>query len=294
MSDGAMDGGNFRHSNTEPPPKGTGVLKLFDLSGKTAIVTGAGAGIGLAVAKALAEASANVAIWYHGNDEAITRAKEIAHKYNVKCKAYKSDTTDESQVRELVSQVVKDFNGRLDIFVANAGIPWTQGPALDGSSQHYRTVMTVDLDGTFYCAKAAGEVWRRQAELGMDIYGRELSNYRYGSFIATASMSGHIVNIPQLQAAYNAAKAGVIHLCKSLAVEWVRFARVNTVSPGYMNTEISKFIPPKTRDIWKDKIPMGREGEVEELQGVYLYLASDASSYTTGTDIVVDGGYCLP
>jgi sorbose reductase len=115
-----------------------------------------------------------------------------------------------------------------------------------------------------------------------------------GSFVATASMSGHIVNIPQLQAAYNAAKAGVIHLTKSLAVEWVGFARANTVSPGYINTEISNFTDATTKSIWKDKIPMGREGEAIELKGAYLYLASDAASYTTGADLVVDGGYCLP
>ena len=92
---------------------------------------------------------------------------------------------------------------------------------------------------------------------------------------------------------YNAAKAGVIHLCKSLAVEWVKFARVNSISPGYMATEISDFVPPETKAIWHSKIPMGREGEAHELKGAYLYLASDASSYTTGTDIVVDGGYTI-
>ena len=92
---------------------------------------------------------------------------------------------------------------------------------------------------------------------------------------------------------YNAAKAGVIHLCKSLAVEWVKFARVNSISPGYMATEISDFVPPETKAIWHSKIPMGREGESAELKGAYLYLASDASSYTTGTDIVVDGGYTI-
>ena len=81
-------------------------------------------------------------------------------------------------------------------------------------------------------------------------------------------------------------------MCKSLAVEWVKFARANSVSPGYMATEISDFVPPETKAIWKGKIPMGREGEANELKGVYLYLASDAASYTTGTDIVVDGGYC--
>ncbi|TKX26811.1 L-xylulose reductase [Elsinoe australis] len=291
--DGALKGGDFTHDNTKAP-KSKGVLSLFDLTGKTAIVTGAGAGIGLAVARALAEAGANVAIWYHSNEEAVKKAAEIEKEYGVKCKAYKSDTVDEAAVKKLVNDNVAEFNGRLDIFIANAGIPWTQGPALEGQSSHYRKVVEIDLDGTFYCAKAAGEIWRRQAELGTDTNGKSLQNYRGGSFVATASMSGHIVNLPQLQAAYNAAKAGVIHLCKSLAVEWVKFARVNTVSPGYIATEISNFVPPETKNIWRSKTPMGREGEAEELQGAFLYLASDASSYTTGTDIIVDGGYCLP
>lgn len=92
---------------------------------------------------------------------------------------------------------------------------------------------------------------------------------------------------------YNAAKAGVIHLCKSLAVEWVKFARVNCISPGYVATEISDFIPPETKAIWRSKTPMGRECEPHELKGAYLYLASDASSFTTGMDMVVDGGYSV-
>jgi sorbose reductase len=191
---------------------------------------------------------------------------------------------------------VKDFHGRLDIFVANSGIPWTQGPASDGELAHFKKVVTTDFDGTFYCARSCAKIWRRQKLEGVDIFNKPLSGvpFTYGAFIATASMSGHIVNIPQLQAAYNAAKAGVIHLVKSLAVEWVRFARANSVSPGYMATEISDFIPPETKSIWKSKIPMGREGEAGELKGVYLFLASEASSYVTGTDVIVDGGYCLP
>ena len=111
-----------------------------------------------------------------------------------------------------MDECVRDFNGRLDIFVANAGIPWTQGSFLDGETQHYRNVMSTDLDSTFYCARAAGYHWRRQKQEGTDTNGQKLVNFSYGSFIATASMSGHIVNIPQLQAAYNAAKAGIIHL----------------------------------------------------------------------------------
>lgn len=173
-------------------------------------------------------------------------------------RAYKVNTTSYDEVQKATDHIVTEFGGRLDIFVANSGIPWTQGPALEGDVSHYHDVVNIDLDGTFYCARAAGKHFRRQGLEGTDANGNPLGqNYSCGSFIATASISGHIVNIPQLQAAYNAAKAGVIQLCKSLAVEWVKFARVNSVSPGYIATEISNFIPQEMRVIWKNKIPMG-------------------------------------
>ncbi|OBT72272.1 hypothetical protein VF21_07967 [Pseudogymnoascus sp. 05NY08] len=286
--------GQFTHNNTEAPKYTDRVLPLFSLKGKTAIVSGAGAGIGLAVAHALAEAGANVAIWYNSNKKAIQEAEKIEKTFGVKCKAYQVNITTYEAVEAAVNQAVEDFGGRLDVFIANSGIPWTQGAMLDGEISHYNKVVTTDLDGTFYSARAAGRHWRRQKAEGTTIDGKKLENFTYGSFVATASMSGHIVNIPQMQGAYNAAKAGVIHLCKSLAVEWVGFARANSVSPGYMATEISDFVPAETKAIWKNKIPMGREGEAHELKGAYLYLASDAASYTTGTDIIVDGGYCLP
>ncbi|MCJ1314440.1 hypothetical protein MMC25_008122 [Agyrium rufum] len=321
MADEAMHDGLFTHNNTVAP-KEESILPLFSNKGKTAIVTGAGAGIGYAVAQGLAESGANVAIWYNSNKKALERAKEIEKTYGVKCtywvshkitykqavlekllliaslkfpgSAYQVNVTDAKHVEEVIDTIVKEFNGRLDIFVANAGIPWTQGAMLDGEIDHYRKVVATDLDSTYYCARAAGKHWRRQKTEMTTMHGEKLTDFTYGSFIATASMSGHIVNIPQLQGAYNAAKAGIIHLVRSLAVEWVRFARANTVSPGYMATEISDFVPVKTKNIWKDKIPMGREGEAHELKGAYLYLASEASSYTTGADMIVDGGYCLP
>lgn len=292
--DGALTGGNFTRNNTTAPISPL-VLPLFALTGRTAIVSGAGAGIGLAVAHALAEAGANVAIWYNSNKQAIAEAENIAKTYKVKCKAYQVNVTSFEAVSTAVEHAIRDLNGRLDIFIANSGIPWTQGAALTGELEHYRHVMTTDLDGTFYCARVAGIHWRRQKKEQTTIDGVKLEPaFREGSFVATASMSGHIVNIPQLQATYNTSKAGVIHLCKCLAVEWVGFARCNTVSPGYIATEISNFTTPATKEIWRDKIPMGREGDPNELKGAFLYLASDAASYTTGTDIIVDGGYCLP
>ncbi|GFP55404.1 hypothetical protein ACSS6W_009281 [Trichoderma asperelloides] len=285
--------GAFKHDNS-PVPNVDRVLPLFSLKGRTAIVSGAGAGIGLAVAEALAEAGANVAIWYNSNKQAEESAATIAKTYGVKCKAYQVNVTSAEAVDKAVAEIVKEFDGRLDVFVANSGIPWTKGAFIDGPADMARDVMSVNVDGVMWCAKSAGAHFRRQKEQGTTIDGKPLENYTTGSFIATASMSGSIVNIPQLQAVYNSSKAAVIHFCKSLAVEWVGFARANTVSPGYILTEISSFVPPETKKAWKDKTVMGREGHAGELKGAYLYLASDASSYTTGLDMIVDGGYSLP
>ncbi|KAJ5314547.1 uncharacterized protein N7443_001431 [Penicillium atrosanguineum] len=285
--------GNFRHDNNTFTGQSS-VMEMFSLKGKTAVVTGAASGIGLSVAHALAEAGADVAIWYNTNKKAIEEATQIEEKYGVQCRAYQVNIKDSRNVEEALELCVREFRGRLDILIANSGIPWTKGPMVDAPLDHYANVTQTDLDGTYYCARAAAAHWKRQKTENTDIFGKPLTGFTYGSFVATASMSGHIVNVPQLQAAYNAAKAGVIHLCKSLAVEWVRFARANTVSPGYIATEISTFVPDETKSLWKDKIPMGREGLPQELKGAYLYLASSASSYTTGADLIVDGGYTLP
>ncbi|KAK4104856.1 NAD(P)-binding protein [Parathielavia hyrcaniae] len=288
--------GKFAHDATVAP-QASRVFPLFSLKGKTAIVSGANSNIGRAVAQALAEAGANVAIWHRqSKDEAETTASEIERDYGVKCKAYRVNVRSYDEVSSAIDSIVAEFNGRLDVFVANAGITWEHGSMLDGPVQAYSDVVATNLDGTYFCARAAGLHFRRQKREGTTVHGAPLEEPRFtgGSFVATASMSGHIVNVPQLQAAYNASKAAVAHLCRSLAVEWAGFARANSVSPGYINTSISEFCDADTKRAWKDKIPMGREGEVSELKGVYLYLASDASSYTTGTDIAVDGGYCAP
>lgn len=119
----------------------------------------------------------------------------------LKGKAYQCNVTDPDAVVKVIDEVLEDFSGRLDIFVANAGIPWTKGRMIDGDLSHYHSVRSIDFDGVFYCARAAGAVWRRQFETGLNAQGDKLENYCGGSFIATASMSGHIVNIPQLQSA---------------------------------------------------------------------------------------------
>ncbi|MCJ1231403.1 Sorbose reductase sou1 [Toensbergia leucococca] len=288
----AWNGAAFAHDNTVAP-KEEKVLPLFSCKGKTAIVSGGASGIGFAVTHALAEAGANVAIWYNSSTSASDRAKEIEKEYGVNCKAYQVNITDAQQIQDSVNTVIHDFHGRLDIFVANAGIFPDEGNIIDRDLDNYRNVIATDLDSVFYCARTAATHWRRQKREGTDAYGNKLDGFTYGSFVATASISGRIVDHPQLQAAYSTAKAAVIQLCRSLSVEWVQFARANSVSPGAIKSAMTDSVPQATQDSWKEKIPMGRMGLPHELKGVYLYLCSDASSYTTGVDIVVDGGYVL-
>lgn len=263
---------------TEPPKLPSNVLDMFSLKGKVASVTGSSTGIGYAVAEAYAQAGADVAIWYNSHN-AEDKAAALAKKYGINAKAYKVSVTDPEAVDKAITQIKNDF-GKIDVFVANAGVPWTAGPLIDAPDhKEWNKVVDLDLNGVYYCAKAVGKIFRDQG---------------HGSLIFTASMSGHIVNFPQMQACYNAVKAGVIHFAKSLAVEWSGFARVNSISPGYIATEISDFVPKEIKAKWWESIPLGREGLPEELVGAYLYLASDASTYTTGSDIRVDGGYAAP
>ena len=218
---------------------------------------------------------ADVAITYASRpDGGEKNAKELGETYGVKAKAYKCQIDKYDSVEKLVADVLKDF-GHIDAFIANAGATADSG-ILDGTVEAWNHVIQVDLNGTFHCAKAVGAVFKKQG---------------HGSLVITASMSGHIANFPQEQTSYNVAKAGCIHMSRSLANEWRDFARVNCISPGYIDTGLSDFVDQKTQELWKSMIPMGRDGEAKELKGAYVYLVSDASTYTTGTDIVIDGGY---
>ncbi|EPS42285.1 hypothetical protein H072_3760 [Dactylellina haptotyla CBS 200.50] len=281
------------HNDNTSPPKENSVFSLFSLKGKTAIVTGAGAGIGFAAVETFAEAGANIALWYNSNFDAVKKAAQISEKYGVICRAYQVNVTDEDSVIEAVDKAVRHLNGRLDIFVANAGIPWLDGNIIDSKTDVFRNINDIDYYSIYYSAKAAGQHFRRQKLQGTTINGNKLENYNYGSFVVTSSMSGLRQLLPQCATPYGAAKAAVTHFSRGLAVEWVNFARVNIISPGYINTEMLSVAPDALRLPWKGKTPMGREGTAAELKGAYLYLASDASSYTTGAEIVIDGGYTL-
>ncbi|GKZ19577.1 L-xylulose reductase [Aspergillus brasiliensis] len=258
-------------------PQASTVPDLLSLKGKVIVVTGAGnpRGIGFEAARGCAEMGASIAITYHTRkDQAEANASTLTADYGVQAQAYPCDVCDFTSVKTLVDSVIKDF-GQIDGFIANSGKAAGAG-VLDGTVEDWNEIISTDLTGTFHCAKAVGEHFKQR---GM------------GSFVVTSSMSGHIANYPQEQTSYNVAKAGCIHLTKSLANEWRGFARVNSVSPGYIDTGLSDYISQDVKELWTSMIPLGRVGVAKELKALYVYLVSDASTYTTGADIVVDGGY---
>jgi len=261
-----------------PVPEADSLKDLLSLKGKVVIVTGASGprGMGIEAARGCAEMGADLAITYASRREGGERnAKELSEKYGVKVKAYKCDVGNWESVQGLVNDVIKEF-GKIDAFIANAGRTASSG-ILDGSVKDWQEVIQTDLTGTFHCAKAVGAHFKERGT---------------GSFVITSSMSGHIANYPQEQTSYNVAKAGCIHMARSLANEWRDFARVNSISPGYIDTGLSDFVDQKTQDLWLSMIPMGRNGQAKELKGAYVYLVSDASTYMTGNDLLIDGGYC--
>ncbi|OJJ53668.1 hypothetical protein ASPSYDRAFT_50445 [Aspergillus sydowii CBS 593.65] len=258
-------------------PQNQHVTKAFDLSGKVAVITGGARGIGLEVSRGLAEAGANVAIVYNTSSTADATAAEIASTNKVTARAYQANVSNKDQIENSIAQIKKDF-GRLDIVVVNSGIA-SSVPAEDYTTEQWRQIMDVNLDGAFYTAQAAAKIFKEQG---------------HGNVIFTASVSATLVNVPQKQAAYNASKAGVVQLAKCLSVEWVDFCRVNCISPGFIATEILDHHPKEWREKWNEMIPARRMAQTYELKGAYVFAASDASSYMTGADIIIDGGYTLP
>ena len=252
-----------------------GILERFSLSGRTALVTGAGQGIGRALALALAEAGAAVAIVDINPTTAESVAAEV-RETGVRSLALEIDVTDSEQVQSMVDRTVSEW-GELDIGVNNAGIgSWADAETM--TEKDWDAVIDLNLKGVFLCCQAEGRAMLEQG---------------YGKIINTASMSALIVNRPQNQVGYNASKAGVVHLTRSLAAEWAsRGVRVNCISPGYTKTplvdQVGHLIPG-----WVKDIPMGRMAETRDLQGAVVYLAAEGSDYVTGHNLVIDGGFVL-
>ncbi len=256
------------------------ILDRFRLDGRVALVTGAGQGIGRAFAHALGEAGAAVAVVDMRLELAEEVAQELAQK-QISSLAVKADVTKPDDVQAMVEAVTAKLGG-LTIAVNNAGI----GQWADAESMNYSDwlhMIDVDLNSVFLCSRSEGRV---MLEAG------------YGKIINTASMSAHISNTPQNQAAYNTAKAGVLHLTRSLAAEWAkRGVCVNSISPGYTRTKLvddllATPVGQTMLPVWMGMTPMGRMAEVTDLQGAVVYLAAPASDYMTGNDIIIDGGYC--
>ncbi|KAL5339450.1 oxidoreductase [Aspergillus crustosus] len=250
-------------------PDDAHVHKLFDLTGKIAAITGGGRGI--------ADIFTQIAIIYNTTATAPETATELSKTYNTTCAAYKANVTSLDQISSAINQIAADF-GKLDIIVANAGI-CSEHAGEDYTPTGFQEIMDVNVNGAFYTAQAAARVFKKQG---------------FGNAVFTASVSATLVNTPQRQAAYNASKAGVLHLAKSLAVEWVDFARVNAVSPGYIETSMMAYAAPDMVTRWRAQVPARIFASPYELKGVYLFCASDASSYMTGSNIIVDEGFSLP
>ena len=250
---------------------------LFSLKDRTALVTGGGRGLGRAMAEGLASHGANVAIMDIDEGSATQAAAELATS-GARTFGVAGDVTRRSEITTAVERTIETL-GAIDILVNNAGLAHL-GPAETVSMDDFRHTFEVDVFGLFSCSQA---VFGHMAERGS------------GVIINIASMAGLSVLTPQEHTAYNSAKAAVIMVTKSLAVEWAPFGiRVNAIAPGYMLTppvELLRDEDPDRWTEWMERVPMRRAAMPDELQGTAIYLASDASAYVTGATIVVDGGY---
>jgi len=256
------------------------VKNLFLLDGKKAIVTGSGGGIGSAVAYGLAEFGVDVAL-LDINAQSLERVKkELEERFPVNVLAVPVDVRSSEEVEKAVNTVVEDF-GRIDILVNCHGVAqWSRAERMN--EKDWDRLIDVNLKGVFLMCQAVGRYMIKQ---------------RYGKIVNIASMSGRIVNKPQPQAHYNASKAGVIMLTKSLAAEWAKYnINVNSISPGYTLTPLVENLlktQPEYADYWKPQVPMGRFAKPLDIVGAVIFLASEAARYVTGHDLVVDGGYTV-
>jgi len=253
------------------------VFDLFRLDGKTALVTGATRGIGLGIVEALTDAGAHVIMSSKvPRPEVLARFREAGHKVDY----IQGDVQDPAVPGRLIAEALELAGGKLDILVNNAGVA-QHGDTEAFPAEQYRRLMDINLDSVFRACQAALTPMRKQ---------------KSGVILNIGSISGLVSNIPQRQAAYNASKAAVHMLTKSLASDYAEEGiRVNAIAPGYITTDMTNggLSDPVWGPVWRDMTPMKRPGEAMDIGAAALYLCSPASAYVTGEVLVVDGGYTV-
>ncbi|MFD2080698.1 NAD(P)-dependent dehydrogenase, short-chain alcohol dehydrogenase family [Actinopolymorpha cephalotaxi] len=260
-------------------PDSTRVLDRFSLDGKVALVTGASRGLGRAMAQALGEAGAAVAVTARGAD-GVHRAAEELRAQGIRAYGVRADVTDPADVDRMVAEVTREL-GPVDVLVNNAGIS-VPGTALETPEESWREVLATNLDGVWRCSRAVAAGTNGMVERGS------------GTIVNIGSMSAMIVNQPRWQPPYLASKAAVHQLTKALAAEWAPHGiRVNALAPGYFLTEASPVDQPEYQQWCVEPAAMKRYGLPDELGPAVVFLASDASSFMTGSVVVIDGGFTL-
>ncbi|KAH8601347.1 putative D-arabinitol 2-dehydrogenase [Bisporella sp. PMI_857] len=258
-------------------------MQKLTLFGKVVIITGGARGLGNYMARACIEAGARAIAIFDANQELGDASAAELHELTgntIPIEFAKVDVRDGKAIEDAVAMVVEKY-GAPDVLINSAGIADSNIPAETYDHTMFRRLIDINLTGSFLMSQAVGKAM--------------MAAGKPGSIILVASMSGSIVNYPNEQSCYNASKAGVVHLGKSLGAEWAKYnIRVNCISPGYMDTALNN-VPAldAQKTIWKSLTPQQRLGAIDDLNGLAVFLGSDSAAFMTGSNVLIDGGYTL-